>query len=165
MFSNKKIIPNLYRIAHKTAKVFGVAQLCPKPRHHPPLVCGVFLYLHLKGTPWQWRPNKPNLLASTPKATNPPRSQYKKPSRNHANTGTTPTADATATKGCTAHPPTPYGKTPSTASFQTSKTIQAFTKSSLSKNESSLSKMNQAFPPLYGSRSMNNPTIRQSSTT
>ena len=43
MFSNKKIIPNLYRIAHKTAKVFGVAQLCPKPRHHPPGVRGFLI--------------------------------------------------------------------------------------------------------------------------
>ena len=43
MFSNKKIIPNLYQIAHKTAKVFGVAQLCPKPRHHPPGVRGFLI--------------------------------------------------------------------------------------------------------------------------
>jgi hypothetical protein len=119
MFSNKKIIPNLYRIAHKTAKVFGVAQLCPKPRHHPPLVCGVFLYLHLKGTPWQWRPNKPKLLASTPEATNPPRSQHSKLYKNHESTGTILIAGASATNACTAPRLMPCGKTRSTANYQT----------------------------------------------
>jgi hypothetical protein len=131
MFSNKKIIPNLYRIAHKTAKVFGVAQLCPKPRHHPPLVCGVFLYLHLKGTPWQWRPNKPKHKASTPEATPPPRSQQSKLYKNHESTGIILTAGASDTKACTAHPPTACGKTPSTASYQTFGNNQTFLPSSL----------------------------------
>ena len=82
-----------------------------------PLVCGVFLYLHLKGNPWQWRPNKPKHKASTPEATPPPRSQQSKPYKNHENTGITLTAGASDTNAFTAPRLTPYGRTPSTANY------------------------------------------------
>ncbi len=101
---------------------------CAQSPDTTPLVCGVFLYLHLKGTPWQWRhKHKHNRSIHV---TNPPRSQHSKLYKNHESTGTTPNAGASDTNAFTAPQPMPCGKTRSTVSFQTFGNNQTFRPSS-----------------------------------